>query len=182
MVVVVGAAVAQTEGAAEPPAVDVTVPERSTLSAEDMMKQATEYRTSMDQVLAKIETMVAEARKDKDVIRLNCLNDKVVQGRANLNVADTAMTGLKDAMASNDEGARLYEYTRVTIVNQKMQVLAAEAEACVGEELGFVGPTKVDVDVDPDLRGDDPTAPATGPLADVMRPPSTRPVPPSPFR
>lgn len=149
-----------------PPQVDISVPQRSTLSPQDMLNQAREYRGRMNEALTRLQGLVEAARKAKDIIRLNCLTDKLVQLRANMNVADQAIQSLQDAMARRDEGASVHEYTRVTIVNQKVQVLAAEGEACVGEDLNFVGATRVDVDA-PNLP--DPQPPGT--VVPDFRPP-----------
>ena len=37
---------------------------------------------------------------------------------------------------------RTHEFTRLTIINQKVLVLGAEAENCIGEDLSFVGATQ----------------------------------------
>ena len=141
------------------PTVDVTIPQRADLSPQDMLMQSQSYRTNMTQTTQRLNQMVDEARRQKDVIRLNCLTDKVVQANANMNILDKAIQNLQDAVGRNDQGAATHEYTRVTIVNQKVQILGAEAEGCVGEELQFVGATKVDVEVSPDVRDDDVTQP-----------------------
>ena len=62
-------------------------------------------------------------------------------------------------MTRADEGERTHEFTRLTIVNQKVLVLGAEAENCIGEDLSFVGATKVDVEIDPNIPMYDPTQP-----------------------
>jgi hypothetical protein len=40
----------------------------------------------------------------------------------------------------------LHEYTRITIVNQKVQVLQNEGQTCVGAELNYIGATRVEVE------------------------------------
>jgi hypothetical protein len=163
--------------AAPPPAeADIAVRQRSTLSPQEMIRQSRDYRERMVQVLKRIEGLVEQAKKEKDIIRLNCLMDKLVQTRVNVNIAEQGIINLEDAVRRNDEGGALHEYTRVTIVNQKSQVLASEAEACVGEDLSFVGATRVDVDVDPGIRQDDPMRPG------FDRPPFERPPVASPFK
>jgi hypothetical protein len=47
--------------------------------------------------------------------------------------------------------------------------LGAEAENCIGEDLSFVGATRVDVDVDPNIPQNDPTQPPA-PGIDIERP------------
>jgi hypothetical protein len=154
--------------------VDISVPHRSTLRPQEMVAQARDYRARASEVLVRIESLQERARKEKDIIRLNCLTDKLQQAKVNLNIADQAIVNLEDAIRRQDDGASLHEFTRVTLVHQKAQVLGAEAEQCVGEDLTFVGDTRVDVEIDPGVRQDDPTA-AGLPVLPVDRPPSASP-------
>jgi hypothetical protein len=129
-----------------PAAVDISVPHKSSLSPNDMLKQGREYRASMDKVIADLQVMVEQARKQKDVIRLNCVMDKLMQVKVNMNMADEAMQKLQEAAGRQDSSAALHEYTRVTIVNQKVQVLQNEGQTCVGAELNYIGATRVEVE------------------------------------
>jgi hypothetical protein len=111
-----------------------------------MIKQGRLYRADMDKTIAEQQAMVEQARKQKDVIRLNCVMDKLVQVKVNMNIADQALQKLQEAVARRDEGASLHEYTRITIVNQKVQVLQNEGQTCVGAELNYIGATRVEVE------------------------------------
>ncbi len=125
-------------------------PQRSTVSGPDMIKQGREYRANMDKVMVELQGLIDQARKQKDIIRLNCLMDKLMQVKANMNIADQAMQKLQEAVTRRDDGAALHEYTRITIVNQKVQVLQNEGQTCVGAELNYIGATRVEVEA-PDL-------------------------------
>ena len=135
-----------TQGPSPSTAADVPGQQRSTVSGPDMIRQGKEYRTSMDKVLAELQTMVEQARKQKDVIRLNCVMDKLAQVKASMNIADEAIQKLQESIARNDDGSELHEYGRITIVNQKVQVLQNEGQTCVGQELNYIGATRVEVD------------------------------------
>jgi len=163
---------------ANPSDVDIRLRQRSTLGPEDMVRQAQEYRAGMDSLLKQLATAAEQARNSKDVIRLNCLLDKQAQLKANLAVADNALSALRDNVARRDEGGSVHEYTRITIIHQKAQVLAAEGQACVGEDLAYVGATRVDVDVSGVPSGDF-TQPSP-PLRPALAPGITRPPPASP--
>jgi hypothetical protein len=76
--------------------------------------------------------------------------DKMVQVKVNMNIADQALQKLQEAAARSDDGSSLHEYTRITIVNQKVQVLQNEGQTCVGAELNYIGATRVEVEA-PDL-------------------------------
>jgi hypothetical protein len=155
--------------------VDISVKQRPTLTAEEMLTQSKEYFSAMGQVLKRVQTLQDQAKREKDIIRLNCVTDKVVQVRVNLNIAEQSMAGLQESIARADEGERTHEFTRLTIVNQKVLVLGAEAENCIGEDLSFVGATRVDVEVDPNIPQYDPTQPPA-PGINIERPGEASPI------
>ena len=156
-------------------AADVSVKQRPTLTAEDMVNQSREYAKNMNEVLKRIQVLQDQAKREKDIIRLNCVTDKVVQVRVNISIAEQSMAALQEAVTRADEGERTHEFTRLTIVNQKVLVLGAEAENCIGEDLSFVGATKVDVEIDPNIPIYDPTQPP-GPGIDIERPGEASPI------
>ncbi len=126
--------------AAPPPAaVDLSVKQRPTLTPAEMVNQGKEYLQGMTQVVKRIQGLQDEAKRQKDIIRLNCVTDKLVQARVNESIAENSMSALQEGVAKNDQGSETHEFTRMTIVNQKVTVLGAEAENCIGEDLSFVG-------------------------------------------
>jgi hypothetical protein len=155
--------------------VDLSVKQRPTLTPAEMVNQSKDYFHGMGQVVARIQSLQDEAKRQKDIIRLNCVSDKLVQARVNVNIAEQSMASLQEGVTKNDEGAETHEFTRLTIVNQKVTVLGAEAENCIGEDLSFVGATRVDIEVDPNIPQYDPTQPGT-PFIDIQRPPEASPV------
>jgi hypothetical protein len=168
-------ALAQTEASPTPeqpaptPALDPALQQQqSTLSGAQMLDQSKEYRKQMDEVSLQIQAQSDKARKDKDIIRLNCLLDKLSQLRVNVSIMDQAIQALQEAISRNDQDAMLHEYTRVTIVNQKAQVLRSEADACIGAETNYIGPTKVEVESPDGLAPGDPSTVET-----LSPPPST---------
>ncbi len=159
-----------------PAAVDLSIPQKSTISPDAMLGQGREYRKQIETITLQVQTQVEAAKKDQDVIRLNCLLDKLTQVKVNGNMMDQALQGLQECIARRDESAELHEYTRVTIINQKAQVLRAEADGCVGAETNYVGPTKVVVEAPPGLQETvDQPPPAEPPVAIVDRPPPSSP-------
>jgi hypothetical protein len=157
--------------ATAPPAggVDISVKQRPMLAPAEMVNQSKEYFANMNGVLKRVQVLQDQAKREKDIIRLNCVTDKVVQVRVNINIAEQSMASLQEAVTRADEGGRTHEFTRLTILNQKVLVLGAEAENCIGEDLSFVGATRVDVEVDPNIPQYDPTLPPA-PGIDIERP------------
>ena len=168
-----GAPPAPATGSSSPAAggqVDVSVKQRPTLTPQEMLTQGQDYFRVMNDTMKRLQILEETAKGQKDIIKLNCVKDKVVQGKVNLNLAEQSMTALQESISRADEGARTHEFTRLTIINQKVLVLGAEAENCIGEDLSFVGATRVDVEVDPNIPQTDPTQPPI-PLTPIDRPP-----------
>lgn len=127
------------------------------LSPADMVAESERLVSGMQTVLKKIVGLQQVARKQKDVIKLNCVNDKLLQVKQLLNIAEGATTNMHEAIAQEDEAGRYHEFGKIVIADQQVRVLAGEAENCIGEELVFLGPTEVEVD-EPE-HPDDPTGP-----------------------
>ena len=150
--------------------VDISVKQRPNLTPQEMLGQGQDYFRSINEIIKRMQVLQETAKRQKDIIKLNCVTDKLVQAKVNLNIAEQSMTSLQESIARADEGGRTHEFTRLTIVNQKVLVLGAEAENCIGEDLSFVGATRVDVEIDPSIPVTDPTQPG-GPVVSIERPP-----------
>jgi len=167
-----GEAPAPAPAAAPAPApLDPSTVQKSTISGDDMLSQGQDYRRQIQAITMQIQVQSDQAKADKDVIRLNCLMDKLNQVKVNGNMMDQALQSLQECVSRHDDSAQLHEYTRVTIINQKVQVLRTEADACVGAETNYVGPTKVVVESPAGLTAtiDQPAAVAP-PLTMIDRP------------
>jgi hypothetical protein len=136
----------QPGGAPAPSDADISARRRPTLTPQEMLTQALEYRDRMDKMQKQVGLLVEAARKEKDVIRLNCVFDKQAQLKANIAVVDRALQDLRDAIGRRDEGESGHQYNKIAIVHSKVQVLGAEAQACVGQDLAYVGATTVEID------------------------------------
>lgn len=150
------------------------LPKAVTLTPANTVKQAQEYAKKMGDTHRRVLGLADIAKKNRDVIKLNCVNDKLMQVKGHMKVAGDSMASLQTAVKANDDGARAHEYTRMTILFQKVTVLGTEAESCVGEDVSYIGPTKNDVEIDPSIPVTDPTV-APLPLPEVTRPPEASP-------
>jgi hypothetical protein len=139
----------------ETPEVDVAMDKSANLSPEDMQDKAKELFAGIKGHIRAVEELKAQARKQKDILKVNCINDKLRQLRELLQIADTSMTNLVAAIATHDEPDRYHRFSMITISSEKARGLHDEAEACVGEELVYLGPSDTSVD-QPEIP-DDPT-------------------------
>ena len=142
------------------------------MTGDQMVKQGQEYRQELQKIKLEIQTQAEQAKADKDIIRLNCLLDKLTQINVNANIMDQSLQNLQQSVAKMDVSGQLHDYTRITIVNQKVQVLKTEADACVGAETSYIGPTKVVVEQPAGLQeGVDQLPPVQPPIGVIDRPP-----------
>ncbi len=137
------------------PEVDLPMQKQAQLSPKEMAKKSDSLIEEMKGMLKRVLQLQQTARKQKDIIKLNCVNDKLLQLKQLLNIADAARNNLTEAITLQNEPERYHQYGQITIAHEKGAVARDEAEACIGEELIFVGPTEVQVD-EPDVV-DDPT-------------------------
>src|ERR1043166_7565486 len=88
------------------------------------------------------------ARKEKDVIKLNCVNDKLVQVKPQMNIADAAEAELESSRDS--DRASIFE--GISQAAENVRRLREEADQCIGEPVSaggetsnsFTGPTMPD--------------------------------------
>ena len=121
-----------------------------------------------------LEKLAKKARADKDIIKLNCVNDKLIQIKGNMNLAERLHGNLKTAVARNDDGARNHEFAKLTITYQKVVVLGQEAAKVVGASGLTValgggsagGESTVDLVVEICAVGDDDEGPVPRNLAE----------------
>lgn len=126
-------------------------------------------------VLKDALTKLEEARNTKDVVKLNCVNEKLTQIKGLLRISEQSDVALQEAIARGEAQAANHEYTKVTIARQKVDQLRAEAEECIGQ-LAFRTDENMIVEViEPEGLPDDPTRPPPAPAA-LTRPPPASPV------
>lgn len=128
--------------------------------------------------LARVVELLREARASKDIVQLNCVNEKLTQVKGLLKISEQSSLQMYEAIASNAGDLVNHEYTKVVVAHQKSQVLRAEAEQCVGESSVYGGATEVEVDDGTDGEGGDgsdatsnsapPPGPAVPPVASAF--------------
>jgi hypothetical protein len=157
-----GTVLAQGPAPAPPPAsmttqVVMPVQQESNISPDDMLTQTTDALNQMNTNLTHIVQLHQVALDKKDVIKVNCIKDKLDQDKQLIGIGQDASTQEHADIASGDDSDRYHQYSRIKIVEGQSQVLDTEAANCIGQDLTYVGATKVTVSVDPSVVGNDPT-------------------------
>ena|SRR5438105_4932859 len=144
------------------------------LTPQETVAQSKDYYGKMQGTQRRVQQLEIKAKKDKDMVKVNCVSDKLTQIKGHMTVTDQSMSSLATDIARSDDPARQHEFTRITILYQKVVTLGTEAEQCIGEDVSYVGATRVDVEIDPSIPPNDPTEPEL-PVPGVQRPPEASP-------
>jgi hypothetical protein len=137
---------------------------KAQLTPQEQLLEADRILTRMEQAAAAIRRQLEEARKQRDVVKTLCLNDKLSQIDVAIRSARDRKQSLQAAAQRNDVELSSHEFTILTVLRQRGEQLTAEANQCIGEEAAFLGDTKVSTTIDPSLpQTDDTYYPPTDP-------------------
>jgi hypothetical protein len=141
-------------GTADPGAETVLAFEQeANLTPQEQMGWADEKYTVVVQTREYAARLLAQARQaDRpDIVKINCLNNKLMEINAQIQSFEDRRNSLREAVQLNDNDRRMHEYRVLVVVYQKVQSLRMEVEACIGEEMGYMGEPAVTVLQDPEL-------------------------------
>jgi hypothetical protein len=128
---------------------------------------------------AEIRTLVAgiqliqriRTRTPANALDGSCVDEKLAEARAGLQIAAAELARLDDAFARQDTGEDDYALHRLRLLVERSTELARAARVCATEERSTIDTTKVEVEISPTLPGGDPTGPPA-PFAVPERPPA----------
>ena len=135
----------------------------SKVSTPDKKANAERMITEERASLARATELLQDARSAKDIVQLNCVNEKLTQIKGLLRLSERASVSMYQAIAKSVQDVINHEYTKIAVAHQKTQVLRSEAEQCVGELSVYTGDTEVSVEIDDAIPTTDPTLPITPP-------------------
>lgn len=165
---VAGAQEARDQRGAE---VEIQSERRAQLSGAEQLREAARIIDAMSGIRRRVSDMLDRARQERDIIKVNCLNDKLTQIDVALRSAREHQELLQTAVSINNEGQRNHEYSLMTIFRQRSEALEAEARQCIGEEAGGFGEgTTITVRVSPNIPESETTEYPTRPV--VIQPPN----------
>ncbi|MDP1826699.1 MAG: hypothetical protein Q8L48_25740 [Archangium sp.] len=169
-VLVVAATLSLAQAPTAPEATDASKipdPEKVKTSAESVGRM----RGALKDVLQKLE----EARNTKDVVKLNCVNEKLTQIKGLLRISEQSDVQLQEAVARKETATAEHEFTKVTIARSKVEQLRAEAEQCIGQ-LAFRTDENLSVEVEvPDYLPPGDPSQMPPPISIDSRPPPASP-------
>lgn len=153
-----GVALAQNQDEdGQPTRADVQFRRQANLSGPEQISRGEQYIATMRGIRARVQTMLGAARRERDIIKVTCLNDKLTQIDVNSRTATDRLASLREAVGRNDDGARNHEFTILSVLKQKIDTLSLEADQCAGIEGDVFGRPSLEVTIDPNITSEDPT-------------------------
>lgn len=140
-----------------PPAVDVTVDTQQNLSGAQMVAWVDEQMGVARGIYRRVQNMLDRARKEKDTLKITCLDDKLTQIHVNLQGIEERKSALEVAVRGGDTSTANQQFTILKIYVSRIQGLMAEAENCIGDSDVVIGETETIVTIDDDITADDPS-------------------------
>ena len=152
----IGVAIAQPD-AGEPAVPELAARGDVGLSLQQMQAEAGQYVPEMQRAARTVRDQLREARKQRDVVKVLCLNDKLNQMDVASRSAADRVEMLKSAVQTNDSDGARHEFTVLSVLRDQVRTLQSEANQCIGEEAGFIGNSEVTVEIDPSIPDEDPS-------------------------
>jgi hypothetical protein len=127
---------------------------------------------------AQIRTLVAgiqqieriRAKTPANALDGSCVDEKLAEARAGLQIAAAELARLDDGLARRDAVDKEYAAHRLQLLVERSGELTGAARVCATEELSTIDTTKVEVEISPSVPPGDPTGPP-GEWQILQRPP-----------
>lgn len=143
---------------------------KTSLTPQEQLGESSKHLARMEAAGVGVRKMLEEARRQRDVVKTLCLNDKLSQVDVAIRSARERRVHLQSAVSRNDAELSNHEFTILTVLRQRSEQLVAEANQCIGEESAFVGDTRTTVQIDPQIPPEEAPYPPTDPTL-VVGPP-----------
>jgi hypothetical protein len=131
-----------------------------------------EARAQIRKLVSDIQ-LIERIRAKTPAIALDgsCVDEKLAEARAGLQIAAAELGRLDDGRAPGDLADNEYAARRLRLLVERSGELARASRVCATEELSSIDTTKVEVEISRSVPGGDPTRPP-GDWETVLRPPA----------
>jgi hypothetical protein len=126
------------------------------LEPSEAIARAATIVSFMNQASETVRRSLEQARANRDVVKVLCLNDKQQQVDIASRSAEERVASHQTALQSGESAKARHDFAVLEVLNERVEALLAEAAQCVGEEVGFFGDAVLAVTVDPQIPEADP--------------------------
>lgn len=102
---------------------------------EAALNEAATAQSKAQALVTRITGMLDNARREKDIMKANCLNGTLTEANALVRTLATRTNSLKAAIDSGDPGRISLEKTVVSVMGQRVDAISQQAGQCVGQDM-----------------------------------------------
>jgi len=128
---------------------ELPVRQTAVLSASEQISEAGNIAQRGQRLSVRLSSMLEEARREGDIIRVTCLNDALTQLNTSLRMVSRRSEQLREAADGGDDSRRNHEFSVIAVLGQRFTTLERAANQCVGQDLFETGATQISTTVDP---------------------------------
>ncbi len=141
-------------------------------TSEEMMILAGKYAADMEGAIEHAQDVRIAAYREHDIIRITCIDDKIIQMKTIENLASPRMMMMRTFKA--EPIVMRGEFDVISRVHDRVIALAAEVDACMGDNLDSVSAGRIQEENQFQTDNNDPTRPPM-PIQAIDRPPEASP-------
>lgn len=135
---------------------DVTIREDKTMSGPEQVAWVESNTENAKRTAFHVQSMLDGARREKDSLKITCLDDKLTQIHVNLRGVEERTAVLKASVKANDTSTANQQFAILSIYLGRIDGLRVEAETCLGEVDIVLGETETIVTIAEDITPEDP--------------------------
>ncbi len=129
-------------------------------SDEARLKLGVESVVRIRALQKEIQVQLEEARRTRDIVKLNCVMEKLTAVKALLRVAEQSGQALHDASVKGQSKTVEHELVKISLARQKAERQRTESEECIGQlAFGVDDGPAVEVEGPAEAGVAEPTAP-----------------------
>jgi len=138
-------------------------------SDKEKLEFAADAVGEMKEAVSDVSKKLANAEKENDDLKIQCLSKKLASIRSLSEVSETAQSSMEKALSSGDQALADAEFRKIAVALSKTRQFYAEAEACMvgsdttpgvtdinvtsdaleSDDLALMDPGDIDIGVDP---------------------------------
>jgi hypothetical protein len=142
-------------------------------SSDEMLGLATKYDQDMRRAIEHAQDVKILAYRSHDIIRMTCIDDKIDQMKSVVTLTEPRYLMLRSF--KSQLVVMQSQFALINIAHDRVTNLAAEVDACMGDNLDAVSTGRIDGESVPGTENiNDPTRPQTS-IEQIDRPPEASP-------
>jgi len=104
----------------------------SKLSSSQKIENANSMVSKMSTSLKEAYNILKKTRKEKDVIKLNCVNESIRKIKGLLKRSKDDLISMQESISKDDGKSSNYYYTKISLANENIKQASIEVLSCQG--------------------------------------------------